>query len=305
MDLKKLACSTALVAALAIGSWSSSVCLAQRTASAALSADAGQSTGENLNDRSTDKGFSTDDFLPGESGGRNKTTIKPTSQQASTKGLVPVRVTINTPHNADQVNTLVAYPYPPKPPRIKQVIKMLASTEKEGLRNLIISEGYSARTGRFRPYPSQGWRWQYAFHAALRRSGLGYPHVIAEMYTWADDMEKYVKIEVVRSNHAEKARASRYEDAVKDYEENSVEIEQDAVTHARFPTEVKFDAIDERQSRNGKVFLAPGKWWMTGLLKVAGLKYYWQVPFEIEEGTTEQQLVELTEANALVIQGAW
>ena len=217
-----------------------------------------------------------------------------------------MRVLISTPHNFDQVNTLIAYPYPVKPPKIKTPLKPLPETYKE-LKGLILAGGYTARTVRYRPYPNNGIRWQACFNTAVRKSGLGFPHIISEMYRWEEDVHKYVKAEVMRSNREETARSSRYDDAIKEYDDNSADVEQEAVSHGRFPVEVDFTSslVDQEQIRNGKVFLAPGKWWICGMHRVPGLKYYWQQPIEVEEGAKGPQMVELTEANALVITGAW
>jgi hypothetical protein len=47
----------------------------------------------------------------------------------------------------------------------------------------------------------------------------------------------------------------------------------------------------------------PSKWWVVGVHKAPGLKYYWHHPVEVAEGKLNR--VVLTESNAIYIEGSW
>ncbi len=269
---------------------------AQQTASSNLSGEINDAEPvQKSNEKSSDHGFSTSDFLPPD----RKGTIKP---EADTK--VPVKVVINVPHNIEAINEFTVYPYPMQPPRQKQQVKGLPETEKNGLRNMLITSGYTQRTQTSRAYPYGGWRWQYAYKAALRRSGLGSPHVVSEMYTWADEMMPYIKPECIRLNLAEKERTRLYQRAKEDYDETRVDSETESVRKGLFPVDVRIQKFDGRQTRFGTMKLLPGSWWLVGTHKVSGLTYYWNLPIVID-ADEPPKTIELTEANAMVIEGAW
>jgi hypothetical protein len=272
---------------------------AQQTASANLAGDGNDASDtaavpKKANEKSSDNGFSTADFLPPE---------QRKNLPAEVDSKVPLKVVINVPRNIDARNEFTFYPYPMKPPPVKQQQKPLPETARNGLSNMLLSSGYSQRTQATLAYPFGGWRWQYAYNAALRRSGLGVPHVMTEMYAWVDDMMPYIKPEVIRLNLAEKERHQRYDRAREDFEETRVDIESDSVRKGLFPVPVRMQTYSGRVTRFGSARVLPGSWWLVGTHKVAGLTYYWNQPVEVDEN--QPKTIELTEANALLIEGGW
>lgn len=270
---------------------------AQQTASADLAGETSDTARDPIkktNERSSDHGFSTADFLP-------PNERKNLPAEVDTK--VQTKVVINVPRNIDARNEFTFYPYPMMPPPAKQQHKALPETAKNGLKQMLLTSGYIQRTQATSAYPFNGWRWQYAFKAALRRSNLGVPHIMTEMYSWADEMIPYIKPEIVRLNLAEKERTQRYQRAREEYDETRVDIEAESVRKGLFPVEVRIQKFDGRTTRFGTARLAPGSWWLVGTHKVAGLTYYWNEPVEIHEN--QPKSVELTEASALLIEGGW
>ena len=211
--------------------------------------------------------------------------------------LSDVLVRVNVPHNLRAVETLSAYPYPVQPPRQKGSIRPLP-TRDQGLKGYLLQSGYANRRGWDRPYPPFGWRWEYAYNAALRRSGRSVPHTMMAMYPWCNDMVKFVKPEVERANDAEKERQLRYSRAVEQYQKSYADLESEATRRGLYPCELRMSRAGQAQTR-----LAPGTWWIVGTHKVPGLTYYWQTPVTVTKGDTAQVL--LTEANALVLEGGW
>ncbi len=271
---------------------------AQQTASANLAGEVNDAAApepvKKSNERSSDHGFSTADFLPPDQ--RKNLPV-----EADTK--VQLRVVINVPQNIDARNEFTFYPYPMMPPPAKQQHKALPETAKNGLKQMLLTSGYIQRTQATSAYPFNGWRWQYAFKAALRRSNLGVPHIMTEMYSWADDMIPYIKPEIVRLNLAEKERTQRYQRAREEYDETRVDVEADSIRKGLFPVEVRIQKFDGRVTRFGTARVLPGSWWLVGTHKVAGLTYYWNQPVEVQEN--QPKTVELTEASALLIEGGW
>jgi hypothetical protein len=293
MHLKKFEKFIATLSCLIVLSFGA-VC-AQQTASANLTGEVNDAVTEPVrrDEKSSDHGFSTTDFLPP---GAKKSIREVDSN-------VPIRVTINVPHNKDAIREFTAYPYPVEPPLMKAQPKPLPDDPEKGLRGFVMNSGYTNRTQALQAYPYNGWRWQYAFQAALRKSGLGVPHIMSEMYTWTDEMLPYVVPECKRLNQAEKERLRRYRACSQDAQENHVDFESDAVRKGLFPTEVVIQRFNGRQVRFGNVKVAPGSWWIIGTHRVAGLKYYWNEPITVDEG--QPNTVELNESNALLIEGGW
>lgn len=270
---------------------------AQQTASVGLSGEVNETPKEPAhkpNEKSSDHGFSTADFLPPEQ-------RKAVPTEVDTK--VPLRVVINVPHNIDVRNDFTFYPYPMMPPKIRAQVKPLPETSKDGLRQQILNSGYVNRTQATTAYPYGGWRWQYAYKAALRRSGLGVPHLVTEMYSWADEMLPYVKPEVVRLNLAEKDRLKRYQRAKEEYDESRADIETESVRKGLFPVEVRLTKFDGKMTRFGNAKVLPGSWFLVGTHRTAGLTYYWNLPVEVD--ANQPKTVELNEANALLVEGGW
>lgn len=208
-----------------------------------------------------------------------------------------VFITVSVPHRNKAVDSFTAFPYPVKPPKIFKEILPLP-TKIKALKGMLVDTGYTTRFSGDLPYPPGGWRWQYAYQAALRHKGGGVPHTILEMYGWADRMAHYIQPEVIRMNDAEERRKERYDKTVAEYQKSYFEIQNDA-------TRKGLIALNFRTARKGVlgVRLPAGTWWIAGSRKLPGLFYYWQIPITLAAGTTEN--IQLTESNALVIQGGW
>jgi hypothetical protein len=215
-------------------------------------------------------------------------------------GAALLRARVAVPHNKTAIDTFTAYPYPVKPPLVKwpEALK----TDFDTLKNMIVDSGYLNRQSGRKPHPTFGWRWVEAYHTGLRkgklRGGLSEPHTMITYYPWASQMVKYVLPEVRRLNAVEDERYDRYKKAVHEYAEKRTDIEMEATRDGLYPIKM----------RNGRNFvtqtgLPPGNWWVVGTHKVAGLTYYFNLPVKVEPGQATN--VVLTEANAMVIQGAW
>jgi hypothetical protein len=208
-----------------------------------------------------------------------------------------VYVSISVPHRTKAVDSFTAFPFPVKPPKIFKEILPLP-TKIKALKGMLVDTGYTTRFSGDLPYPPGGWRWQYAYQAALRHKGGGVPHTILQMYGWADQMANYIQPEVIRLNEAEERRKERYDKAVVEYQKTYFELQNDATRKGLF-------AVNFRTARKGllAVRIPAGTWWIAGSRKLPGLFYYWQIPVTLAAGTTES--IQLTESNALVIQGGW
>jgi hypothetical protein len=251
-------------------------------------------------EKSTDKGFSTEDFMPSDDANKKR------QGRSLSDGKCFVRVFINIPHNANTVNHFIAYPYPmdlPKKRVDNQHFQSPLPTSKLQLKNLIMATGYSQRDAGIRPYPTNGWRWQYAYHAALNKSHLDEPGAITEMYRFADSLVPYARAECVRLNKVEDERQERYLRAQEDCEQNHQEYETEATRRGYSPVEVRPDKFFRGHLNLAELQLGEGSWWVIGTRRVPGLKYYWQVQLNAVKG--EVTTCELNEENALVIEGGW
>jgi hypothetical protein len=206
-------------------------------------------------------------------------------------------VRINVPHNKKAVESLTAYPFPLMPPKIVKEISPLP-TKRKDLKSMLLSAGYTSRWSHDVPYPPSGWRFQYAFQAAMRRSGLGYPHTIIEIYPWINNIMPYIRPQIELINKTEEERKERYDAAVSEYQKKYFEIQNEATRKGLFAIGLRFYKHGQAYAR-----IPTGTWWIAGTHKVPGLMYYWQLPVTVAPGTTET--VELNENNALFIQGGW
>jgi hypothetical protein len=251
-------------------------------------------------EKSTDKGFSTEDFMPNDDAEKNKRGRNPSD------GKCLVRIFMNIPHNNNPVNNFIAYPYPMDLPK-KRVdnlhVQSPLPTNKQSLRNLILATGYSSRDAGIRPYPTNGWRWQYAYHSALNKSHLTEPSAITEIYRFADSLVPYARAECQRLNKVEDERQDRYLRAQEDCEQNHQEYETDATRKGYSPVQFHFDKFFRGHMNLTELRMGEGPWWIIGTRRVPGLKYYWQVPVTAVKG--EVTTCELNEENALLIEGGW
>jgi hypothetical protein len=204
-------------------------------------------------------------------------------------------VRISIPHNNRAVDTFTAYPYVSKPPRVSDWPAPLPTKEKQ-LRRLVFNTGYSNRVVN-KAYPPGGWRWEYCWKAAVRRSGESTPRTLFAAESWAKGILVHLRPEVERMNAGEEQRKERYQALAEEFETQGVEMESEATRNGLTPVELRL------RRGAGQVRLEPGNWWITGTRKVPGLLYYWQLPVTVTTGDTSSAV--LTEQNALVIQGAW
>lgn len=220
-----------------------------------------------------------------------------TVHSEDTKPPSNLTIRIVVPHNAKSVDHFAAYPYPVKPPRITLPVQMLPTKDAE-LKAQLLQSGYLTRSSGKRLYPPLGWRWEYAFNAALRHCGEGFPHSMLSMYQWCNKMLPYIKPECQRLNDGETARMIRYRHAIEYYDKNGSEAQNEATRNGLSALNIPI-----KYHGQGSVSLPTGTWWIAGTHKVPGLVYYWQQPVTIgDDGVQELQLLE---ANALLIQGAW
>lgn len=208
-----------------------------------------------------------------------------------------IYLNIIVPHRDRPTDSITAYPYPVKPPKLMQEVSSLPTGTKE-LKRMVLGSGYSNRWNKDQPYPPNGWRFQYAFETAVRRSGQSMPHTMIGMYPWANAVVPYLRPEIERANKAEEDRTARYQAAIDEYNKKYFDIQNEATRNGLF-------AINFRFYKKGQAYvrLPAGTWWLAGSRKVPGLYYYWQMPVTVAPGTKET--VNLTEANALLIQGGW
>jgi hypothetical protein len=195
------------------------------------------------------------------------------------------------------LDVLAVHPYPMKPPVIKSQPANLPEDPKD-LKYLLLSTGYASRTNPDKPYQVGGWRWQFAYAEALRRSGLGVPHTLVSAYTWIDQITPYAARETKRWNDFETARFKRYKKAVEEYEKTRADVENDAVQQGLYPIELR-----EHKGAYVAAKIPAGTWWLTCTRKKPGLTYYWQIPFTAGGG--ENVNITLDQANAMIITGGW
>jgi len=217
------------------------------------------------------------------------------------KPKVTLAIRINVPHNLRAIDSCRLYPYPVAPPHKKREVEKLSINTKN-LQTQLLAIGYSAISRKDRPYPSGGWRMQYAFRAAQAKSGLGLPHTILTMYAWEEEIEPYVRTEIIRINSTEKQRQERYEMAQQMFDEHRTDLEVQAFNDGLFPHDVVLRPW-HGDHQLGKVALEKTNWWIVALHKTPGLQYYWLWPVKLSDDA--EQLVELNEDNAIHIEGSW
>lgn len=215
-------------------------------------------------------------------------------------GTAMLRARVVVPHNKTAIDTFTAYPYPVKPPLVKWPEPL--STKFQTVKDQILDSGYLNRQSGRKPHPTFGWRWVEAYQTGLRnakiKAGMSVPHTIATHYPWASHMVKYVMPEVRRLNAVEDERQERYQKAIADYAEKRTDLEMEATRDGMYPMKMR-----RKNNFVSETGLPPGNWYIVGTHKVAGLTYYWNFPVQVQPGQVTN--VVLTEANAMVIQGAW
>jgi hypothetical protein len=217
------------------------------------------------------------------------------------EGEAMLRVRISVPHQTRAVSAISIYPYPPRPPRMIKSMNKIDDKPKS-IRNQLINIGYSNRNSDTKLFPNSGWRWHYILKAALQKSGTRPPTNIVTMYPWTFKMVPYVQTEIRRINEIEADRKIRYQTVVKDFEENGVELENEALQKNLSPIEINLKN-GTRKLLSGAAAIAPGTWYIVASHKTSSLNFFWQIPVTVSAG--EKSTVQLTQTNALVIEGAW
>ena len=254
----------------------------------------------NTPEKSSDHGFNTEDFLPqkGTTSGSKKKVVAPVGESNK----IFVRVQLTVPHSTQAVHKLVAYPYPMALPKARKEIFDL-STDTRTLKEELLSNGYTQRGSSYKPYPFQGWRFQYAYHNALKRSHADEPSVIGDIYPFVAKMVPYLREEIRKVNNTEHERVERYKRLGEEYEQHSQEAETEATRIGYVPVPVEINKMWRGHFNIGELKLGEGTWYITGTKKVPGITYYWQQAIEV---TRDQPVVcELTEDNALIVEGGW
>jgi len=243
---------------------------------------------------------SADDFFSptSDASPAGKQTAEPSSLlDDKPKATGDVTIWVRVPLDNKVVDSLTFFPYPVKPPTNKLPIKPLSEKPK-ALKDQLLGAGYLNRVAHQSVFPNNGWRWHYAYEAALRHAGGNLPKTIFGMYSWRNNMVQYMIPEVMRINQFEKDRKAKYEKAMREYKRNFADLENDATRNGLYPVGVRLG-----RAFKGQASLAAGTWWVSGSRKVPGLVYYWWLPITVTAGQTSQ--IVLTEDNALLIQGGW
>ncbi len=219
-------------------------------------------------------------------------------------GQTDLEVSIAVPHTKQSTSRVFVYPWPIKPPVLKDIIKPLP--EKVGaIRGSLLQTGYVNRTSTDWPYPPGGWRWQHAYAAAVRKSGISLPHSIVEHYGWANKMVSYVRPEILAINEHERRRAKAHNRANQEFQDNFTLIRNKALRRGLEPQQLsQFGPSTPKVGRHYRARGLPvGKWWIISTHKAPGIKYYWWYPLDVTGDKPER--VVLTEANAIYIEGGW
>jgi hypothetical protein len=236
---------------------------------------------------------------------RTKTTIEPKQDVLNPPVDMPtqkykVTLWVNVPHVKNCREKFRAVPYLTEVPTALVGYGPLAEKYSD-IKNQLSSYCYLARQNpNIHAYLGAGWRSTYCLQAAMREAGLGQPHLVTEVNQWCEDMYPYLHKYVVRSNNAEDARKKRYSALVDRYNEEHTDIEYQALKKGYYPIDLDF-TVYHLTLRRTIVDLPEGTWWITGTHAIIGVKYYWQE--QIEVGPDKPNTLELTEQNAVMIDG--
>lgn len=215
---------------------------------------------------------------------------------------VKLTIHVQVPQRNRWSTQFTVYPYPVEPPTSNpHLLTSLQSVSSSNLKTLLLSLGYSNRIARRVPYPMGGYRTNYAYQQALKRYGGGVPHSLSEVYRWIDEILPYFENEMLKMNEIQRARSQRLDKMREEFADTRADIEAEAVNKELYPQDVRIGTW-QGTGQKGEVMLTKGKWWVTGTYKTLGLTFYWQEPIDLSQG---DQSLELTDANALLIQGAW
>jgi hypothetical protein len=207
-----------------------------------------------------------------------------------------IQVVLQSSRTTEAVDVFTLYPYPVKPPDWTPQPE-LAHTEN-ALRGQIRNTGFANRPNLDKPYIDGGFRWYYAYKAALAKSGLTEPHTSLVEYKFCDEIMPYVAHECKIRNQFEKTRLTRYNKTKTAWERTHTELEADALRQGLTPI-----ALTHRLFSVGQGEFPPGTWWLQVTRKTPGIKYYWSQPITATPG--QRIDVVLNDDNALAIIGGW
>ncbi len=242
---------------------------------------------------------SRDPYLDDYNGPVDKVDINDllTNQEPLVKPSCHIRIEVYVLHNDKPKEEFTCYPYPVRPPdqKTKQID---LPTSRKAIKGFLLNSGYAMRSADKYAYPMFGWRWQYAYHAALDKFQGTVPHTIVSIYPFIDDLSPYILAEDKRINAQEKVRKARWQKAVDEYNDNHQDLEAEAAEKGLAPIPVTM-----KKRYLGSADVPPGTWWISGVHKVAGLQYYWVEPITVAAG--DNITLHFTEDNALIVIGGW
>lgn len=216
---------------------------------------------------------------------------------------VEVHVRMAVPQMNERTDSFGFYPYITKPMKIFKENAPLNDIDPAAFKSDIMQAAYTNRQSLTKAYPAQGWRFQYAYHNALSRSGLREPKSMVGLYGFCNKLIPYLKPECQRINRIEIARRTRYEETLIEYEDNHKDEEGEALRLNRTPINLPMHTINAGKMIEGTALVPPGDWYLTGQHRVPGLIYYWQEKIKVKPN--KKLSVDLTDANAMLIQGGW
>ncbi len=222
-----------------------------------------------------------------------------TSSQAPARVNLTIRIEVHRTKNVTESCRI--YPYPVAPPPKKGDPAALPIKDKP-LRQVLLNMGYFNKMRQEKPFPTGGWRMQYALEAAMKKSGFGPPHSIFTEYAWADNIIPYMRKETIAINKKELERMERYNLAQAVFNDHRADLEVQSFNQGLFPIDVPIHR-ELGGYRIGRVVVNKATWWIAAMHKVPGLKYYWLWPVKLNDSS--EQLVVLNEDNAIYIDGAW
>ncbi len=200
------------------------------------------------------------------------------------------------------VGSAVIYPYPPRPPKVRYNPLPL-QVDEESLKMKIENEGYSSRTSASDPYPQGGWRWQFAYHRALKNAKLTEPHSMVGMNAFTREAFKPVKEECERVNAFEASRVAAFRQVEDFFIENEKSIKNESFQKNLNPITLRRVAGSAKSFMTYAQKVPGGKWWLQVEHKLPGLTFHWYQPVTIESNKTTE--IRLTESNAISIEGGW
>jgi len=232
----------------------------------------------------------------------NATVEPPTNDghEGQPKALLNIRLYV--PQMLKRTDSFMLNPYSTPPPPVAIQNQPLPENI-QALAQKCINSGYNNRLSMVKPYPDGGWRWYYVYKHAKLKSGITEPHAFFQMYRFGADIAPYCLAETKRLNKIEKERNKRYFELVQANKDNQKDEEMEALRNGLEPVKLNLMPTKSKTMLETSLYLSPGDWWITGSHRVPGLIYFWQEPIKVHDG--DKINIDLTDANAILIQGGW